>query len=725
MSKASAAVATFKTKDELARAKCLTAYIDSTREHQWLVAAEWAEPFWPEVGYFVKQAHAPRGKLPSTIPKDQWLDSTLIDLAKAYVKDGRLTNPSASRTQNIRRLQVLRQIETALLAQHRSADPLRIDQQTLSDAARLAKSNFAPKGAHHIGAELKRFSDTMVRKGILPSNCSNFVNPNKQPTNATHGVDGTADQARKARLPDDEAIYAIADIFCRDFDLEDDQCHKDIITTSAVALLMSAPSRGEEIFRLPVNLTVRETDKFGDEQMGLRLHASKGFGAYVKWVWIDMAPVAEKAISRVKAITEEARALARHLESRSRNKFFRHSTCPNVLEDAPLTKEQVCMALGYSPVAPRGTLRSAGVKAKDGFYTLRSLWRDFVLPRHLKEHPYFPYVSAKDKAKGSKGGLKFSDALFCTMRHQANTRVTTSKVMLSLHQLAALSADLGQFKDAGIFERYSFKSSDSQPLKLKSHQPRHLINTEAQRAGLSDDQIAHWSGRLRASQNQVYDHQPLSERVDQARGPVERVQAAVAVPSAGEATDVAYGQWVVKLVRQPRSLTDIADVQPQLAGLKTLYGECHHDWGFAPCAGFVACLNCSEHACVKGLGIDAEKRLNRLKALLASVELEIDKAQRVRDTEIDGQEWLDVQSLYASKVRQLIELLESDAVTVGSIIRSAKGDQPDHLHRALRGLAAKALEAGTEPKAAIKTMLSSLERAITGSTAIPINLIKG
>jgi len=369
-----AAVKRLKTKDELARAKRLADFISSTQEHKWQIEVDWAEPYWREVGYFVKQAYTPRGKLPQVIPQTQWLHSAFIDFAKAYVKDGRLTNPSADRTLNIRRLQSLRQLETALLTNRNIADPLQIDLQTLNVAAETAAKLFAPSSAHHIGAELKIFADSLARKGILPPICSHFVNPNKQPANVTHAIDAKADAVRKARLPDDDAIYAIADIFCREFDLADDTCHKDVLTTSTIALLMCAPSRGEEVLRLPVNLTIEETDRFGDEQMGLRLHASKGFGAYVKWVWKEMAPVAERAISRVKMITEEARALARHLEGEDREQFFRHSNCPKVEEELPLTTKQVCLALGYSPSEDAyGTLRGVGLKAKDGLYTLKCL----------------------------------------------------------------------------------------------------------------------------------------------------------------------------------------------------------------------------------------------------------------------------------------------------------------------------------------------------------------
>lgn len=46
---------------------------------------------------------------------------------------------------------------------------------------------------------------------------------------------------------------------------------------------------------------------------------------------------------------------------------------------------------------------------------------------------------------------------------------------------------------------------------FSSHQPRHLLNTLAQRAMLSDIEIAFWSGRKNVEQNNVYDNRTWEE----------------------------------------------------------------------------------------------------------------------------------------------------------------------------------------------------------------------
>lgn len=697
-------------RDDQARAVKLADYIRSAKDESKVLKVDWNEPYWEGIGYFVKQAHAPRGSMRrADIAAEVRLDGAFIDFAKAYVVERHLLNPGESRAGHIKRLQLLRLLEESLLAQRGKASPLDIDLAVMDATASLAKKHLATSGSYRAGVELVQLAEVMVRFGIWPVSCVTWANPNKQPKNHGIGVGEASERARQDKLPDHRALYALAEVFNKDFDLSDERCHKDVVTSSVSALLMCAPSRGQEIFRLPANLEFEATDKFGKEQLGLRLHASKGFGAYVKWVWAEMVPVAERAIRMLRDITEEGRKLARHLEDpRTKGRFYRHENCPNVADDHPLTKAQVCYALGFSTASGTyASLSNNGLERADGSYTLQTLWDTFVLPRHAKEHPHFPYVSAADKALGVKGGLKFSEALFCMRRFQLHARSGTSPLWLWMPDLTDLNHEFkGRKTHESIFARYGYLDEKGAPLKLTSHQARHLINTEAQRAGLTDEQIAHWSGRRRVDQNAAYDHRSQDERAEQARGIVESVQAEVGLPSSYRA-----GQWTVSVVRSPRNLADIDSIQPQLSGLKTLYGECHHDWSFAPCEGFVKCLDCSEHACIKGEE-DADKKLERLRALYASVAQEVSKAEQAAEDDVDAQDWLNVQQRYMEKVQQLIEILESEVVPDGSVIRTANGQNPTHLHRALRGLAAKALELGTSSRPAMEQLLSSLEAGL-------------
>lgn len=60
-----------------------------------------------------------------------------------------------------------------------------------------------------------------------------------------------------------------------------------------------------------------------------------------------------------------------------------------------------------------------------------------------------------------------------------------------------------------IFERNGV--AEQKKYNLRTHQIRHLINTLAKRGGLSDVDIAKWSGRTHVKQNRVYDHMTNDE----------------------------------------------------------------------------------------------------------------------------------------------------------------------------------------------------------------------
>ena len=723
-----ATAAQLKSRAQRKRAAALAAYIRSAKNQITVPDVEWANSRWKGIGVFVKLGGA-RGAPKSNIDPANLLDSAFRDFAKAYVRERHSHNPGESRAQHIDRLSALRLTEAVLIELHGNADPLLIGRDVLDRATVLARKHFKNQALYKAGRALQAMASALVEKGVLPLELKDWVNPIPVYRSVGDTVGSAGDRARLSKLPDGEALAVLADIFNRALDPSDDRYHRDIYTTSVAALLLSAPSRGQEVHRLPANVLVKATDKFGAEQTGLRLHASKGFGAYVKWVWSGMVPVAQRAIDRLLAITEEARALARHLENpKTRKRFFRHAACPALGEDEPLTAAEACLALGFSTKKPCGKLQSVGLSGAANANTLRSLWTDWVLPQNEKNAPHFPFVSKKDKARGSKkGGLKFSDALFCMRAGQLSTFVA-SRVVLWMPSLSTgFSKDVApsrKGKSVNIFDRYNYCGPDGAPLKLASHQMRHLLNTEAQRVDLPDDMIAHWSGRLKVKQNETYDNRPEQERVDQVRPVVEALDARLGRHSAdGQSAQLTqWGDWKVEESIKPRSCSDLDDIQPKLAGIKTEYGECYHDWALAPCEGLIACLDCEEHGCIKGSDRLAQDRLERAERLHRQVLAEVAKAKAaVADGDWGAQEWLTLQERYAAKLEQLLALLKSSEVPEGSVIRLASGQHPTHLHRVLRGIAVKALEDGSSASHVMQRMLSAVSHVEQGSHPITLH----
>lgn len=706
------------------RAEMLAAYVRTAKTEITVPDVNWSDTRWKGVGVFVKLGGS-RGAPKANIDPAHVLDAQFIEFAKAYIRERHLQNPGESRSSHIDRFTCLRLTEAALTELHGIADPLSIGREVLDKAVEIAKKHYSRQMLYKAGRSLEMMASTLVDHGILPLALKDWVStiPVHRIVGNTVGSEG--DKARQKKLPDAYAIEVLADIFNRELDPTDARCQRDIYTTSVSALMLSAPSRGQEVHRLPANLLVKATDKFGEEQTGMRLHASKGFGAYVKWVWSGMVPVAEKAIARLEAITRNARALAQHLENpATRGRFFRHAACPDVPDDEPLTAHQVCLALGLSTAEPSKSLHAVGLNRASPAQTLSWLWKHWVMPRQKKAAPYFPYVSKKDKSLGKKGGLKFSDALFCMHAGQLSTYKMNPVVVWMPSLSTGFSKDIAptrEGKSPNIFDRYGYTGTHGVPLKLVSHQMRHLLNTEAQRVEIPDDMIAHWSGRLRVKQNETYDNRPEQERVDQVRPVVEELDTRLGGSVDGGQSEQAmqWGPWAVVPTEMPRSCFDLEDIQPKLAGIKTEYGECYHDWALAPCEGLIACLDCEEHACIKGSDQIGQERLDRVALLYRQVLVEVAKAQAaVAQEDWGAQEWLELQQRYATKLEQLIALLKSPDVPERSIIQLASAQHPTHLHRVLRSIAVQALDDGSSTPEVMQRMLSAVSHTEQGTQPI-------
>ena len=107
-------------------------------------------------------------------------------------------------------------------------------------------------------------------------------------------------------------------------------------------------------------------------------------------------------------------------------------------------------------------------------------------------------------------------------RNILHGQIGTSPVILWHPDVNILNNDISPRKSLNsdshksIFDRYGFKDKDGSRLKATSHQMRHLLNTLAERGGLSLHEIAKWAGRADPKQNRVYNHMSEYEMVAKA-----------------------------------------------------------------------------------------------------------------------------------------------------------------------------------------------------------------
>ena len=629
----------FKSKAELTAAANLEAFISKCREDLTVfgVDLDWDAYVWPKVAVFAKFGVTTRK------PKQEDLmDKSFVEFAKAYLRYQQGHKPTDTKNE----LKALRVLEAALIQVNGDASIIGLSLTCLDEAVSLARGYYSDGAAYACGREVERFAKFVIDNNLINTNLKEWRNPITRPTDTTR-TGKAAKQNREKRLPNETALNALAEIFAGN-PVEE----RDIFTTSVFAMLMSAPSRIAEVLALPVDCEVFEKDSKGVERYGWRFFAGKGYEGDIKWIPTVMVEVAKIAVDRAREISFEARKLAKWIENNP-NKFYRHEGCPKVGDNEPLTMEQACQALGLAyntKDACYSNLKNRGLDHHNGMNTLNSLW-GHVKERLPEDFPWFD----KDK------GIKFSNALFALNTNQFHGNRPRLPVELMKPNTTFFNNDLNtrmalKYKHKSIFDRYGYVDKDGARLKVTSHQARHLLNTIAQRGGLSNLEIAKWSGRADVKQNRTYNHMADYEMVAMA----ERIDPSKAL----------FGPVGEVSKNLPVTTQDFNTLE-QAAAHITEYGYCVHDFTMSPCEKFRDCINCTEQVCIKG---DAAK-LVRMKERLDKIEhLLVKSEQAVEEGEMGADRWLEHQTKTSTRLRELIYILENPNIDDGAQVKLRGND---------------------------------------------------
>lgn len=617
----------------------------------------WSDWKWPGVVHFTKIGVNSRGARDG-----DRLDDALIDFAKAYFRYQQGHSPTGTKNES----KALRTIEVALLQTKRCADISGLDTSILDEAALLGRNYYSPMAAYQCGRELQRLAYFVAKKRLIDTDVGTWKHPIKKPIDITIQTGPKARTIHEKMLPDQEVMSAIAEIFAND-----PKDPKDIFTACTFAMMMCAPSRISEVLELPVDCEVEELDSKGLLRYGWRFFSGKGYEGDIKWIPTVMIPIAKEAVRRIHSLTEKSRKLARWVE-KNPSQFYRHEGCPNVADDEPLTVFQACECLGVVSKTRRNCTTALGamkLATHDGAQTLNRLWQ-VVMTRQPKG---FPWLSKEKR-------IKYSNALFCMNRNLLHDQRGISPVILWAPTVNVFNSDLsprdslksGSHKS--IFDRYGYNSREGQRLHATSHQVRHLLNTIANRGGLSQDQIAKWSGRADSKQNRVYNHMSEFEMV-----------------AAAEALDTSLSLFGPKgeisqhipITTQEFNLLERGPVHV------TEFGVCIHDYVMSPCEKFRDCINCQEHVCIKG----ENERLKRIKSRLEDVEKDLAESRDAMANGFMGADrWGEHHEKTVVRLRQLVEILERPEVPDKSQIKLRDGKDYSHLRRAIAAKAAGALE---------------------------------
>jgi len=633
----------FKPKRELQAAQNINSFIDKCKNELTVFGSDlnWDHWEWKGVMQFTKLGAARVGK------KSDSLDEGFINFAKAYFRYQQGHRPTGAKNEK----RALKSLESALLQFKGNADISGISISVLDEAAKLLRENYARATSYHGGRELERLAKFLTTNKLITSDVSNWKNPiTRKKDEIQTGKE--ARTRREKKLPSTEALNALAEIFANG-----PQSNRDIFSSSTFAMLMCAPSRITEVLELPVDCEIEEKDSKGTVRYGWRFYSGKGYGGDIKWIPTEMVSVAKEAVKRIKSITEEGRDLAKWIENNP-DKFYRHKHCPEILDHCTLTEQQIAQALGWKGGnwRIRAKLKKKGAPAP---HTLNSLWQ-FIMGYQPKN---FPWLNKKTR-------VKYSNALFCMTTKVFGASKVRPFPILWVPTCETFNNDLSPRESLSashksIFDRYGYLTTKGDRLKVTSHQARHLLNTIAQRGGLSNLEIAKWSGRADAKQNRVYNHMTEYEMVAQAEELDKGLTLFGPVGEPGKHPPISIQEFNT-LEKGPVHVTE--------------YGICVHDYTLSPCEKFRDCINCSEQVCIKG----NDERFKRIKSRLEEVEKQYQKALQAMKSGLAGADrWYEYHKNTLKRLRELIGIFDDPTVENGTLIKLKNDKEFSPLRRAV------------------------------------------
>lgn len=581
------------------------------------------------------------------------------EFAKAYVRYSYSHKPIKNLAQTV---QALRCMEAALLDVCGRADIAMLNAAVMDVCAAKCREFYSSAEVQcNTGRKIQAIFD-FVREKQLVSSLPAWKPPFKKPAILTEDI-GEAGQAHRAKkLPTNEVMLAVADLFAQADDPE------SRFFSSILIVLMATPSRISEVLRLPVDCIQWEEDEKGTQQMFLRWRAAKGKGATKKWIIPSMRDVVQEAVGCLLEIGEPARIAARFAFDNP-GKFMLHPGCeadPVVDGERPLLPVEFCAAVGVK--GPRGGRNLDGSPS----------WVKVSLNKELRLLVERGATSYRDLAgyvlEACAGGnwpwidedrtVQAWDALCLHRWNEFHKEFAVKGFSWRLPTSNDVNVRLGSRMGQSLLDRRGLKNPDGSSIKLTTHQLRHWLSTMAERAGMDDYTLAQWAGRARVADNRHYDH----------RSPEEQLEVAK------EILQLERPSLLERLKhRQPVTYQELG-VDRLGTAKATLYGMCVHDYAMAPCQKQRECMTCKEHVCIKGDHIT----LDRIGLLEAQTEKLLQQAMKAHDDgDFGADRWVDNHKWKLAHVKAMRMALEHPDVPEGAVLRIPDGHDPSPVRRAL------------------------------------------
>ena len=650
----------FEPKETLNAKQNLERFIDDCRTHLTVFGKDtWDKNKWHVYNDTTKVgARFSTNLKPHNSYHFEPLAAPFLDFAKAYIKNIYTDNP----VKNLQRhFEAIRVLEEALILATGEADILKLDGTVLERLDEAFRRQLANHTARNKAGYQMELILNFCRASFITPSLPEWSNPYGKDKDLTIAVDENGKEHRAERMPTEEEMMLVADLFSKapEFGIETEYY------TAIFALLMTAPSRGSEETVLPVDCLVWEKNSAGIEKLGIKWMPAKKGKAGLKWVPTAMEDVVIQAVDRLKKIGEPAREVAQYAETYP-EKFMIHEGCitqEEFSDETPLSLEQfnAAMSLNCDNLETTDTKWIQKLLSEnEGSITYQALGQ-YEYTKYVKKFPKWPYA---DKGKH----VKVADALLLHRINEFHADFNPRGYSFSIPTVNQINDRFNQGSarsKQSLWTKHGIKLASGEPIELTTHCARHWLSTLGEKGGIDELTLANWAGRAKVRDNRSYDHRTEDEKSGEV--------AAIMIPKDANALEKIKN-------RIPVSFQDIGkDLDG--AAIVTELGICEHDYAMSPCHRNGDCETCKELVCIKGFS----DSLDLLKKREEEVQQQLEKATQDYEMGAFGADrWVSNHGWRLSHIRTKIRILEDENTPEGAAIRIPEEYDPSPAKEVLR-----------------------------------------
>lgn len=672
-------VIALRTKAEVSAEERVAAFVELARNQltNLVPTADWSADVWDVSAVFVRKGK-PRvasklyffqhGTLVGRAEKATGMPfhSAFRDFAKAYIRYAHSSAPMVF--ERLReRVRALGFIEAALREFGTEPDIHLLSPNVLTRAVQIGTESMSSLVKYQRGILVEKVYDFCMRQHLLAASFQ-WRHGIPKPSEPGERIGTEFEERRADKLPSRRAFEVLAHVYCQPRTLRDE------LLAAVCLICISSPWRASEVLQLRTDCEVREMRREEHSEVatyGLRAFPGKDNKPQIKWVLDVAADRVKDAIQRLRTSCAEARAIAAWYVG-NRDRMYLPPELAHLREAEWLTAGEVALLVDQTKGvqwAKKAKLKyrfGAGGRYEYRFADLEravlaQLPRDFPYQNGLKTHAY-----AEALILVRQGALR------------ADTVGRGSRVMFEAIDINQFNRWLsGSPAHQTVFQQYGFTEEDGSPIRLTTHAFRHWNNNLGHRKGVSQEDLALWSGRD-PGQNKYYDHQTAAEfRTD-------LLEMARKAGGIGPAFEAAGSLPEAALVSREDFLRE------QLGSSHaTELGACFHDYALQPCQNHGDCITCEENGFVKG---DRQHRAEIAKVLnLTEMQLAAAKAA-MSDGDYGADVWVHEHERKVRRLQLMLSKHDDPSIPDGTVVTLPAGRQDSEIEQAMRLRGALAAE---------------------------------